>query len=437
MLSAILHSLCGFYLQLVPCTFFCLYPFLDRFRYPRKRVIAAICGAMVVMSVIFTYVYVVMDIPSGIYDSFLPLNLIFLLTVALLTGIYLFCIWAAPIHMLYTVILVLNYGFLISMLGDWFIPEDYLYNTNFLLAQLLSTALLFYPMLHIMRLARSAFDSPIGLNVWKWFTLIPGLFFATMLLCYQIPMSGGLSAEKLLDIIIRALCVLMPVICAIILRTIQTMQQQANKQASLEIAVNHYKLLAEHTDKERELRHEFRHHMNALSILIQNQDYEGAENYLNKLSQIEVAEATEFYTPHMLLNSMLSGYKKRAAEAGIQTDYTIEVMNSVSIEDLDLCQFLSNMLDNALEANSHLETAKRRLSLTIRQKGNFLYFRCENPCDPAWMHPTNNEFKTTKSNALSHGYGIAIMKRITEKYAGDFRTDVQNNIFTVTGYLCM
>lgn len=436
MVSTILHGLCGFYLQLAPCSFFCLYPFLDSFRYSKRRVIGAICAVMIVMSVVFTCVYVAMDIPSGTYNNFLPLNLIFLLTVGLLMAVYLACIRAAAIHMLYTVILVLNYGFLTSMLGDWIAPVSYLYDTGFLLVSTLSTAVMFYPMLHIMRLARSAFDSRIDLSVWKWFALIPGLFFAAMLLCYHIPMSSGLSSENLLNIFIRAMCVLMLIICAISLRAVQTLHRQVDKQASLEIAVNHYKLVAEHTDKERELRHEFHHHMTALSILIQNRDYQGAENYLNKISQLDI-DTAEFYTPHILLNSMLSGYKKQAAAAGIRADYVIEVPNPISMEDLDLCQFLSNLLDNALEACSHLEAGARRLSLTLRQKGRFLYFCCENSCDPKWLHPASNGFKTTKSNEFSHGYGISIMKRIAEKYAGDFRTDVQNNVFTVTGYLCM
>lgn len=436
MVSAILHSLAGFYLQLLPCAFFCIYPFIDDFRYPKKRVIGILSAILIIMSVIFTCMYVAMDIPSGAYNSFLPLNLIFLLTVGILVALFFLCTRAAVSHMLYTVVLALNYGFLVSMIHGWFVDVKYLYDTGVLLAQLVSTIILFYPMLRVMKLVRSAFDSQIEPKVWKWFTLIPGTFFMAMLLFYQIPISNGWTPNRILSVFTRAMCILMLIITAIILRAMQTIQQQASKQASLEIAVNHYKLMAENTDKERELRHEFRHHMTALSILLKNQDYQGAENYLNRISQIDAGNTDAFYTPHILLNSMLAEYEKRARTANIASRYSIQVPHPILMEDMDLCQFLSNMLDNALEAVSGLEEERRHFSLTIRQSGNFLYFLCENPCEPALLNPAGSGFDTNKSNETAHGYGFPIMKRIAEKYNGIFRADIKDNIFTVTANLC-
>lgn len=387
MIPAILHSLIGFYLQLVPCAFFCLYPFCNSFRYPRRRVIALVASIVIGMSVIFTHIYVVLDIPSGAYVSFFPLNLTFLLTVGLLTIVYLLCIRAAAVHLLYMLILVLNYGFLVSDIRDWFIDVDYLYDTDVLLATFISTVILFYPMLKVLRLVRSAFDSQIEAGVWKWFILTPGLFFASMLLFYQIPLSIGWPRDRILPLFIRAMIVLMLIICVIALRTMQAVQRQADEYASIKSTVNSYKLMAETTHKERELRHEFHHHIAALSILLQNRDYEGAKDYLDKISENDAGGIARTYTPHILLNSILSEYERRAAASEIPTSYSIHVPNPVFMNDSDLCQFLSNMLDNAIEANLQLESGERNLSLTIRQTGNFLYFLCETPAIPPVCAP--------------------------------------------------
>lgn len=441
MITAILHSLIGFYLQLVPCAFFCLYPFYNSFRYPRRRIIALVAAIVIGMSVIFTHIYVVLDIPSGAYVSFFPLNLTFLLTVGLLAIVYLLSIRAPAVHLLYMLILVLNYGFLVSDISDWFIADwffnvDYLYDTGILLTIFIATVLLFYPMLKVLRLVRSAFDSLIEASIWKWFLLTPSLFFAAMLLFYQIPLSIGWPRERILSLFIRAMIVLMLIICVIALRTMQAVQRQADEYAAIKSTVNSYKLMAETTRKERELRHEFHHHIAALSILLQNQNYEGAKDYLDKISESDAGGIARTYTPHVLLNSILSEYERRAAASEIPTSYSIHVPNPVFMNDSDLCQFLSNMLDNAIEANLQLESGERNLSLTIRQTGNFLYFLCENPCDSTRLRPSSDSFDTIKSGDNSHGYGLPIMKRIAEKYNGVFRIDIQDAVFTVTANLC-
>ncbi len=436
MVPAILHGLIGFNLQLLPCAFFCVYPFLDSFRYSRKRTIAVSIGIIAVMSAVFTCLYTAADIPSGKYSSYLPLNLIFLLTVFLLTAVYLFCIRAEMIHKFFTVTLVLNYGFLVSYISQWFLEDVYLYDGGVLISLSLATAVLFFPMLRLMRFARNAFDSGIEQNVWKWFTLIPGIFFAALLLFFQIPVSVGWPSDRIFSVFMRSMSILMLIVCAVILRMMREVRRQAEEYTSMKTAVNTYKLMAKSTDKEREMRHEFHHHMAALSILLRNRDYDGAVSYLDKISQVNVDANARIYTPHVLLNSILSEYEERAREAGIAAEYSIQVPNPVYMDDLDLCQFISNMLDNALDANLHLSADVRRFSLTIRQTGNFLFFLCENPCDPARLRPEYNGFGTEKSNESWHGYGIPLMRRIAEKYNGIFRAEIRDSIFTVTANLC-
>lgn len=442
MVSTALHGLCGFFFQIMPCALFCLYPFYDSFRYPRKRVMAAFGFIMAVMAAAFTWFYVALDVPSGYDGNTLPLEMIFLLTVGLLLAIYLLCIRARIIHRLFIFILALNYGFLMTELVSYacaFFPVDYnyMYSTAALAFHFLFNAVLCYPMLQVLRRARRAFRSEIEPAVWRGLTLIPGTFFVAMLLFYELPLSADVPDNHVLSIFTKVMDILMLFLCSAALRTMEIVQRRTNERVYLEAAVRDYKAMAESNEKLRETRHEIGHHIAALSILLQNRDYAGAEDYLEKVSPLIAAAPGGSYTPHVLLNSMLSGYRERAAADGIEIRYDIQVPESVAMEDLDLCQFLSNLLDNALEANLQLEPEKRQLSLTIRQSDRFLYFCCKNPCDPSRLRRVNGRFGTGKPDEAAHGYGISIMKRIAEKYNGVFRTTAENDVFTAAANLCM
>ncbi len=439
MIALAVRGLTGYLFQLLPCAFFCLYPFYDDFREHKNKLFTAIGVTFSVMAFFFTRCYVLyITSDTGSYYN-LELTLIFLLSVILLLILYLTMIRAEAAHKFFILTLILNYGFLMTEIissVSSFLSEDYMYNTPVLILHLVFNAILFHPMLTILRNARNAFKSKISTEVWWSATMVPFIFFLGLLLFYEIPLTANVSYHHVLVLFGRAMEILMFFVCYVILRIINTVQHLTIERISLEKTVENYKAAASAAEQDREARHEFHHHIAALSILLQNQDYARAKAYLDKISQNIVQNPVHFYTHHLLLNSMLCEYEKHALDMNIHVQYTISVPNPFSMDDLDLCHFLSNLLDNALEANGHLPPKNRRLTLVIRQNGNFLYFLCKNPCDLSLLHATRNGFSTTKENARTHGYGITIMKRIAEKYNGVFQTDISNSTFTATANLC-
>lgn len=362
------------------------------------------------------------------------------MTLGFLLAVYLFCLRAEMVHKLFVFTIVFIYGFLmtetVSYAGTRF-HARYMYSTVVLICHVVLNGILFYPMLQLLSRARSAFRSNIDIGIWKKITLIPGLFVLWLLLFRELPYSAGVPADHVLNLFTKAMEILTLVICFAILSTLEAVQRLTKERILLKTAVENYRVMAKAADKEREARHEFRHHIAALSILLQNGDYEGAGSYLEKVSGIDIKADAGLYTPHALLNAMLSEYRKRAAEAEIRVDYVILVPGPLPMDDMELCQFVSNLLDNALEANQRMDIPKRWLSLTIRQTGNFLYFLCENPCDPEALSPVNNRYGTSKPDKTVHGYGISIMERIAEKYNGVFHTSVRDAVFSAAANLCL
>ncbi len=363
MASAILHGMSGFLIQLLPCAFFCLYPFYDSFRYSRKRMIGLLLLVLTVMCAVFTYLYVRLDVMSDPDASSLPLNLVFLLTLGSLLIIYLLCIRAQTVHKLFVFFLLLNYGFLmtesVSFASSFFEPV-YMYSTPALLFHLLFNVLVSYPMMLVLRRARRAFRSRIDLDIWRGITLIPGMLVMGLLFFYEIPVSAGVPDGYVLDIFTKAVELLLLALCAIIFRLLETTRLHAGEYAAMKTAAENFQLRAQAADRIREAHHEINHHIAALSILLRNQDYDAALRYLDSISQSSAETAAVSYTPHLLLNSMLTEYKRNAEAEGIRTTFSVWVPGPVTLDDADLCQFLSNLLDNALEAVSALEADRRR-----------------------------------------------------------------------------
>lgn len=445
MVLNILQCVGGFLLQILPCAFFCLYPFYDDLRYPRKKVLSAFIGILAVMTILFTWLYIKLQVPSAEHIDHLPLEIAFLITLVLFFLLYIFCIDAPIVHKVFIFFIVMNYGFLMSEMVSYLIHffggsyEDYLYSPRTFIFQLVLNGILFYPMLDLMRYMQKAVKSDIPDK--KWWNLItcPAVFILTLFIFYKLLSSTTVSASFIPGLFSKAMGLLMFLFYYWTFRIIEQERLLAEEQAHLLALVDHYASMADSTEKVREARHEIMHHVTALSMLIKSKDYAGAENYLDKISKTTDAIPAPPHTPHPFLNSILTEYKKRAEADHIQVTYQIFVPASLSIDNSDLCQLISNLLDNSLEGCAYVDPQKRSLHLTIRQKGNFLFFSCENSCNPSQIKYMNGKPLSTKlsSDNKAHGFGIPIMERIAEKYNGMLRTSIKGNYFTVDINMCL
>lgn len=433
----------GFLIQILPCAFYCLYPLRDNFRFSRKKVLVSAMLLLVLLDILF--VWLGLFPPSALrpHAAFLS-ELIFYLSLAVLLCVYLFFIRAAAIHKLFVFFIVMNYGFFVTesvfLLCDAFPywnETEYIYSPHSILFHLFFNGSLLYPMLLLMRHVRRAFQSPVPKGIWKRLTLVPAGFIVLMCLTYRLPLYANTPEYITLNLVTKAMELFMLFLYYWIFRVMEQAQKQADEHSRLEAMVNNYKTLAQTSGQLHEMRHEIMHHIHALSILMDSQDYEGAKNYLASVNQMAALIPPVSYTAHPLLDSILTDYKRRAEDAGIAVRYQIYVPKLPFIEDIDLCQLLTNLLDNALEGCSHAEPDGRSLSLNIRQTGNFLFFSCENTCDSSRLTFRDGQPLPACPADEAHGHGIPLMRRICDKYNGALKTCASEGRFRTSINLCL
>ncbi len=190
-----------------------------------------------------------------------------------------------------------------------------------------------------------------------------------------------------------------------------------------------HQLLQKKLELGRGYRHDMRHHMTALSALLQQGDCDGAQRYVagwqGQLTQIE----TETWCRDPAVNGVLSAYLSQARDAGCTLDVEASLPESFPFEEIDLCIVLANALENAVQAcEAAPEGAPRyitlRLSLTDQRR---LTLCVENPCY------TPLEFDSDGFPAVprreGHGQGLHSIAAVAEKYHGLFHCAYEEQRF--------
>lgn len=114
----------------------------------------------------------------------------------------------------------------------------------------------------------------------------------------------------------------------------------------------------------------------------------------------------------------------------IKVKFRIDSIPTLNISPPDLSSILSNIFDNAVEANLKIEESKRFFSIQVFCYKNYLSVIAKNPYEHVLLE-CNGLLLTDKLDNGQHGYGLKSIKITAEKYRGTFEYKTHNNIFTV------
>ena len=124
----------------------------------------------------------------------------------------------------------------------------------------------------------------------------------------------------------------------------QTLMVEAVRQKeSAEALLESYKT-------QRRLTHEFTNHTEALALLLQQGDYEGAKAYLSTLTKTIAANTTIMDTHNPLLDALLSKKYEEASRKGVMVYFDLPDLRDMPMDQTDLVIVFSNLLNNAIEA---------------------------------------------------------------------------------------
>lgn len=175
--------------------------------------------------------------------------------------------------------------------------------------------------------------------------------------------------------------------------------------------------------------HEWKNHVAVLWTLTQKQDLDAIHDYLSHLDGQLEQLSPKVHAANPTVNTILQRVAAQTQELGIAFRVSALLPESLSIDEGDLCGFLFNLLDNALEAAAKVPHGEIICSLQIRQQ--YLSIRCENTYDGTVHTDSAGNLLTTKDDPAEHGFGLMKMRSIAEKYGSVLDVSYDKNRFTV------
>lgn len=217
-----------------------------------------------------------------------------------------------------------------------------------------------------------------------------------------------------------------------VVRTIlQTWVKNRSLELKDQLVMENYRSLEERLREEAAVRHESSHRLAALEAMLQEGDLEGLRENLAQW-KTQNSQTVPRYTANFAVNSILQDTASKAKAAGIAFTAEAQIPEKLPLSHQDLCALLMNLLDNALEAAAQVEEPSQRfLRLRLSLQKGFLAVRCENSYTGKLAQDGKGNLLTTKENPQTHGFGIAKMSAVAEKYKSILDIRYTDSVFTV------
>ena len=312
-------------------------------------------------------------------------------------------------------------------------PENW-YN---LLGTVLSKIIFFIAYIVIVRISRSREEDKLGMKDGILLVSVPLASIFTLLLILEYIRRLGsqtVNAPLVLAAMLGSFFVNILVFffyerLKVDMRTNQKlslMQQQADLQS------RHYKEIETTHAKTQEIWHDMNNHMMVMNSLVQNEDLGRVKAYLNEVGKTIHELFLPCRTGNAVLDALINEKYRRAKQLGIHIEIVLRPIREDAISPMDLCIIIGNALDNAIEACQKVRE-NPFIHLKIEQLGDNLSIVIHNSV-PLGLK-LDKEFKTTKKDKNSHGFGIQNIKKALEKHDGSFDMGLESNRFKFSAFI--
>ena len=169
----------------------------------------------------------------------------------------------------------------------------------------------------------------------------------------------------------------------------------------------------------RIIRHDIKDQLTTVYELLTSGKTEDALEFIEQSNGIVKATMTFVQTNNPVANAIINSKLSTASTLGIKVS-CITVNDFVGINELDLCDLLSNTLENAITACEAMPPDLNKfIYLEISKENNIYTFIVKNSLDKSVISE-NPKLKTTKKDIINHGLGTSIIRDIVNKYSGRY-----------------
>ncbi|MBQ7564347.1 MAG: GHKL domain-containing protein [Lachnospiraceae bacterium] len=196
---------------------------------------------------------------------------------------------------------------------------------------------------------------------------------------------------------------------------IQTQKVEAQNRF-YELRESHYLKQQRYIEENARVRHDFKHTIRTLRQLADQENYTALKSFIDQYYDMLPENDAVSFCKNPAINALLNYYYQLAVQAGIDTKWSIDIPEASLFRNVDLCNIIGNILDNAITACGKLPVDKRwiQLAITLRHNTN-LYIVATNSFDGnVRLH--NDRYLSTSHDG--NGIGLSSVESIAETYNG-------------------
>lgn len=165
----------------------------------------------------------------------------------------------------------------------------------------------------------------------------------------------------------------------------------------------------------RSWRHDYHNHLQVMKAQMAAGQMKEMKQYLDELEQSLDSVDTYVKSGNLMVDAILNSKLTLAEQKKIRVNCKVILPEILSVEDVDLCVMLGNLLDNALEACDVLPQEQRFLRVYMVVNRSQLYISIQNSAKEELDFNERHYISRKRGN---HGLGMKRVKALTDKYEG-------------------
>ncbi|SCJ93771.1 Uncharacterised protein [uncultured Clostridium sp.] len=244
------------------------------------------------------------------------------------------------------------------------------------------------------------------------------------------------SFEELVLIIITA-NFLIVIVTLLLFNRLQAhllkMHETEIKALTSERMTEYYRNLAGNTEEIRKFRHDMRYHAQVIDTYLDQGQTLKARDYL-KTNIGQLSYRNLIYIEGLpVVSAILSDIQAKCKQLNYRFEPEVYV-NYIPMDDDDTSIIIGNILTNALEALKKDNTQDRFILFEIKAASEVTVISCRNHYIGKLL-PKGTLYRTTKSNASNHGYGLNTIQEKSAKYNGLMEITTEHQVFHIQIFL--
>ena len=299
------------------------------------------------------------------------------------------------------------------------ISESAGYHAAIVMRSIILMLILFLYKKYAVAVLRSLEDS--GRRWWN-LALIALLFYLLQAVVNVLNAMNALPGGYML-LTFAALSFLMLAVYGVVFSNIGYMKKDAEAALVRQNAENLSRQLSALQNAEaanRRLRHDMRHHIEAIAEYAKAGNTDAVISYIKEYS-IEISEAAlKQYSENQTLNNILSAYADKADGKGIAFLVRCNAPKELNVREIDLISVMGNLLENALHGCRESGKEKQSIAVHIRLQSDRLIIVCDNTC--------SEELKLSNNLPEGKSIGISSILSVCRRYDGNLDYKIENDV---------